>query len=407
MAITETWLKANYNKARDKVEEFADRDAMSVRVSAKGKITFQLRFRMEGKAARIDIGTYPNVSLKDARDKSQELRAQIEKGLDPRLERKLQKHKSTAQNITLKELYDSWAEKYLFKNKKSAQEICRSFELHVFPKIGDLPADRISMQHWLDLLEPLAEQVPFVAERILSNGKQMMSWAVRRQACTNNPLVDINPKVDLHIEYVPKDRTLSDPELANIWRSLMRSRMFIRNRIFVQLCFVYGCRSGELRVAEKSHIDKDKMIWTIPAENHKTGLKSGKPLLRPLTKETLQLFELAATLNDSNYLFVSGKNKNQPLSRGALISLPYDLTEYLAREEDIKIDHWSLHDIRRTMRTNMSKLTEPHIAEIMIGHALPIMFRVYDHHDYIEEQREALQKWIARLQEIVAPYPVF
>lgn len=283
MAITETWLKANYNKARDKVEEFADRDAMSVRVSAKGKITFQLRFRMEGKAARIDIGTYPNVSLKDARDKSQELRAQIEKGLDPRLERKLQKHKSTVQNITLKELYDSWAEKYLFKNKKSAQEISRSFELHVFPKIGDLPADRISMQHWLDLLEPLAEQVPFVAERILSNGKQMMSWAVRRQACTNNPLVDINPKVDLHIEYVPKDRTLSDPELANIWRSLMRSRMFIRNRIFVQLCFVYGCRSGELRVAEKSHIDKDKMIWTIPAENHKTGLKSGKPLLRPLT----------------------------------------------------------------------------------------------------------------------------
>ena len=122
--------------------------------------------------------------------------------------------------------------------------------------------------------------------------------------------------------------------------------------------------------------------------------------------ETLQLFDLAATLNDSEYLFVTTKNKHQPVSRGALLSLPYDLTEYLFREEQVTLDHWSLHDLRRTFRTNMSTITEPHIAEIMLGHVLPVIWRTYDKHDYLEEQKEALIKWVERLRQIVMPYPL-
>src|SRR5690606_37145879 len=117
--------------------------------------------------------------------------------------------------------------------------------------------------------------------------------------------------------------------------------------------------------AEKAHIDKEAMTWTIPPDNHTNGAKTRKPIIRPLIPETLQLFELVGTLNDSEYFFVSSANRDQPISRGALLSLPYDLTEYLYREENAKIDHWSLHDLRRTFRTNMSTITEPHIAEIM------------------------------------------
>lgn len=73
MALTELWLKGQNGKARPKVEEFADRDAMSVRISAKGKIVFQLRYRYLGKACRLDIGTYPNLSLKNARTESNRL----------------------------------------------------------------------------------------------------------------------------------------------------------------------------------------------------------------------------------------------------------------------------------------------------------------------------------------------
>lgn len=406
MPITETWLKANHGKPREKVEEKSDRDSLSARVSAKGKITFQIRFRFDGKGARIDLGSYPLISLKEAREKALEVRSLIEKGIDPRIERKLEKINQDSESLTFKSIFDEWHEKYLFKNKKSANDIYRSFELYVFKEFGDLPANRISVRNWLNLLEPLAEQKPSITERILSNTKQMYNWAIKRELCVLNPLANIDAKEDLHIEYIPKDRALNDQEIAYIWQGLMRSRMYIRNRIFVQLCFIYGCRSGELRTAKKEHIDKESMTWIIPPENHKNGEKTRKPIIRPLIPETLQLFDLASTLNDSEYLFVTTKNKHQPVSRGALLSLPYDLTEYLFREEQITLDHWSLHDLRRTFRTNMSTITEPHIAEIMLGHVLPVIWRTYDKHDYLEEQKEALIKWVERLRQIVMPYPL-
>ena len=84
MALSEAWLKANNGKARETVEVVADRDAMSVRVSPKGKIVFQLRYRFNGKQERIDIGTYPLISLKDARLEAVKLRAFLDQGKNPK-----------------------------------------------------------------------------------------------------------------------------------------------------------------------------------------------------------------------------------------------------------------------------------------------------------------------------------
>ena len=188
MPITETWLKANTGKPREKVEEKSDRDSLSARVSAKGKITFQIRFRFDGKGARIDLGSYPLISLKEAREKALEVRSLIEKGIDPRIERKLEKINQDSESITFKNIFDEWHEEYLFKNKKSANDIYRSFELYVFKEFGDLPANRISVRNWLNLLEPLAEQKPSITERILSNTKQMYNWAIKRELCVLNRL---------------------------------------------------------------------------------------------------------------------------------------------------------------------------------------------------------------------------
>ena len=406
MALTESWLKANNGKLREKTEEVSDRDAMSVRLSPKGRITFQVRFWLDSKQSRITIGAYPSISLKDAREKAAQIKMLVEQGIDPRIEEKL-KSVEIDKSLSFEGLFEQWSEKYLFKTKKSAVGIKRSFEIHVFPKLGALPADRLTVKNWLELLEPLAEDKPSIAERILNNTKQMYNWAIRRELCTKNPVDLISTKDDLHTEYIPNDRTLNDSEIAAIWRGLMRSRMYVRNRIFVQLCFIYGCRSGELRETKKIHINKEKGIWFIPVENNKNGAKTGKPLIRPLIPETIHLFDLVAALNDSEYLFTSSVNKMQPITRGALLSLPYDLTEYLYREEKLSIDHWSLHDIRRTVRTNLSKLTQPHVAEIMLGHVLPKIWRTYDHYDYLDEQREALQKWVERLQLIIEPYTLY
>ena len=69
MGLSDAWLKANSGTSKEQVLEKTDRDGLSARVSKKGKVTFQMRFRYGGKAARVDLGTYPLLSLKNARIK--------------------------------------------------------------------------------------------------------------------------------------------------------------------------------------------------------------------------------------------------------------------------------------------------------------------------------------------------
>ena len=400
MALTEAWLKANNGKERIKVEEKPDRDSMSIRVSAKGKIVYQLRYRFDGKAHRLDIGSYPLMSLKDARIESQRLRAMLEQGLNPKVERLVERQAHT-QADTLECLFDKWYESYCIQNKESHEQIKRSFEIHIFDHIGKLPVARITLQQWLAILEPLAKKHPAIAERVLINAKQMLKWAVKRQIIQSNVLAEMFAKEDFNIQKNTTKRILNDEEIKLLWVAIHGSRMAQKNKLFLKLCLVYGCRNGELRVAEKKHFDFNKMVWTIPPENHKTGKISNKPIIRPILPYTEELIKEAMSLNSENYLFMNDDGKSV-MSQSSPIALPYNIMQWLRKNKNYEMAHWSVHDLRRTARTNFSSLTNPYVAEIMLGHALPRIQGTYDHHDYLDDQRKAYEKWIDRLMQLLS-----
>ena len=366
MALSDSWLKANSGKKREKRIEKTDRDGLSVRVTPHGKIIFQIRYRYSGKLARLDIGTYPLMALKDARTESQRLRARLEQGHDPRVIKQLEKQ-AIATADSVEDLFRHWYHAYCKKNKKSHHEILRSFELYVFPKIGKLPAEQITFHHWLDLLENRAQKTPSIAERILSNGKQMLKWAVRRRLISSNVIADINAVEDLNVKKGVGTRSLNDEEIKLTWLAVNKSRMSPKNKLFLKLCLFYGCRNGELRVSEKSHFDFDKAVWTVPAENHKLGKVTKKPLLRPIIPEVAPLIAEAFALSgDSQYVFTN-RDAEKVMGQSAPIALPYGVMQYLRRHHNFEMEHWSVHDLRKTARTNFSTLTDPHIAEIMLG----------------------------------------
>ncbi len=91
MSLSDSWLRANNGRDREGVLEKADQDGLSVRISAKGKIKFQIRFRFAGKNQRCDIGTYPLMGLADARREAQRFRAELEQGKDPRIVKELER----------------------------------------------------------------------------------------------------------------------------------------------------------------------------------------------------------------------------------------------------------------------------------------------------------------------------
>lgn len=398
MSLTEAWLKANNGKVRDKVEEFADRDSMSVRVSPKGKIVFQLRYRFSGKAERLDLGSYPHISLKDARAKSHEMRSLLDQGQNPKVEVRVQQQKYINAS-TLSEVFNDWYNGYCIKKKKSAADIKSSFELHVLPEIGDLPIDRITLQQWLAVLEDLTENIPSIAERILTNAKQVLKWAKKRELIEVNPLSDIYAKEDLGIEKNRVKRVLSDEEITMVWKAISESKTLPKNKIFMKLCLMFGCRNGELRSARKKDFDLKKKVWVVPVDNNKVGKKTGREIIRPILPEMEELIIEAITLNDTEY-FLTNDNAETPMGNGASIALPANVMERLRRHHDYYMPHWTLHDLRRTARTNFSAFTSRDVAELMIGHVMPGEQGTYDYYEYIPQQTEAYAKWIQKLKEL-------
>ncbi|RBA42370.1 MULTISPECIES: tyrosine-type recombinase/integrase [Acinetobacter] len=400
MALSEAWLKANNGKEREAVEVVADRDSMSVRISPKGKIVFQLRYRFNNKQERVDLGTYPHMSLKDARLEATRLRGLLDQNKNPKLELLVEKEKNI-NPITLNEVHQMWHDSYCSKNKKEHEHIKRMFENHLLPKLGDLPIDRIDITDWLKLFEELAARIPGTAKNLLSNTKQMLKWAAKRKYVQTNVLADIFPKADLNIVSKPTKRVLTDDEIKVFYECLKWSRLTQKNKLFLELCLIYACRNGELRRAEKKHFDFKRKIWTVPPSNHKTGYKNDKTLIRPILPYMEVLIKEAFELSGGKYLFSNGKDETEYLTDAASTQLPSSIIGWVKRFKNETMEHWSLHDLRRTARTNFSSFSKNRdIHEIMLGHVLPNNQEVYDLHSYVAEQTEVYEKWIEKLERL-------
>ncbi|MBK1691125.1 tyrosine-type recombinase/integrase [Ectothiorhodospira mobilis] len=403
MPLTDSWLKANNGKAVDRIQTRSDQNGLGVRISKKGKLTFYVRYWLNGKQSRIDIGSYPLKSLKAARAEAEDIRRMVEDGQDPKLAKELERL-SQAEAPSVAELFNEWYEKYCIKHKSNAHLIKRSFEIHLFPEIGHLPADQLELRHWMEQFERVQAGAPSIAERLVINSKQMLKWGVRRQRVPTNVIAHVGTRTDLHIKKNIGKRVLDRGEVRLVWEVLERSRMTRKNALFVMLCLAFGCRTGELRLSDKEHWDLDKGVWTVPPENHKTGKVTGLPIVRPIIEPVKELVREAMQLSASpseGPLF-NNRDSRERISRSSLLPLPYNIMQWLRRHRKVEMEHWSMHDLRRTVRTNLSDLTAPHIAEKMLGHTMPGQWRVYDHYDYLAEQKEAYQAWWERLQQMVA-----
>ena len=395
MALSDAALRSMLGKEYEKVQVKTDRDGLSARISCKGRITFQYRYRWNGQGERVDIGTYPATSLKEARDEAVRMRGELEQNRNPRLLKRMARHEAYSAP-TVEDVIRAWLEKYGVENKSDYQQVVRSFELHLFPHLGRVPHEDAPINMWLDVLEPLARKVPFITVRLLSNTKQAHNWAVRRQLIKTTPLSDLRV-ADLGITLTQCDRVLTSDEIVTIFRAMEASRLAPKFQLLVQLCLLFGCRGGELSYAEKAHFDFEKKLWLIPPTHHKTGKRTRKPLVRPVIPEAEEMLKELFDHSSHSQYAIAKNGRDIPQGRATLSDIPELIINASRRHLGIKMEHWTLHDLRRTARTNFSELTEPHIAEIMLGHKLPGVWQVYDRHGYIEEQRRAYSLWWARV----------
>lgn len=179
MAISDSYLKSCLGRERDKVEEKADRDGLWVCISKKGAVTFFYRFRFLGKQDKMTIGSYLEFGLKAAREEVAKWATILARGENPRIRQSLDKAKINSQ-YTFEEFFREW-HAMVCVQKEISDQILRSFELHVFPKLGKYPAHQLTLHNWLTVLDRLAQGYTEITRRVISNGRLCFSWAGKRQ----------------------------------------------------------------------------------------------------------------------------------------------------------------------------------------------------------------------------------
>lgn len=397
MALTESWLSKQYRQRQNRIVEKSDGDGLSCRITTTGRIIFQFRYRQNGKSRRHDLGHYPAMTLLEARNECHRVQQLRKAGQFPAPAQETLHDEP--ERATVRTVLTEWHDRYATIHIKSHDVVLSAFENHIFPVLGDQVYADVRPKAWFDLLETIGQKVPQMAANLLVYLKLAMNWAQLRGEMSISPLANVKAR-HMGILKINRKRTLTHDEIAMVLDSLYSSRMKRPFQILVELCLMLGCRSGELSGALKSHFDFEAGTWTIPPEFHKEGKYTDRPIIRAIIPRAQTLLEELFSYSEGSAWVITKKGRDEPQGRAGLSNLTRSVLINVRNNYGEELEPFTLHDLRRTARTNWSLLTEPHVAETMLGHALPGMMKVYDQNHYLEAQAKAYELWFDLVEQI-------
>jgi len=407
---------------------------LSVRITDKGSRSFVLHGRFPHKPAsftRLTLGSFPGLELDDARDKARLWLRLGAQGRDPRQEEALQRREEAAKAAwTVRKAWERY-QAYI-AHHRSAGKIAQIFNAELLPVLGDTALHALTRQHVKDCVRTIAKRTVYQAYAAFSNLRTFLNWC-RDEGDWNLEVVATDGMKAAKVVGRPRKhrkRVLSDDEIFAFWRATRPERWGLVNEIHRRLirgrwqdvpfirpartssvrgCRVLlltGARLNEILEADRSEMNPEASILTVPPER----FKSDEAHMVHLSVWAQKIIAELPKRNSSKLLFSDdGKRPakiwtkdRRRLDRRMLLTL-----RALARlrGQDPKaatLPPFVLHDLRRTVRTRLSALKVPReIAEMVLGHGRKGLERVYDQHEFREEMREALERWAARLREIV------
>lgn len=393
MALTDKFLKNI--KAQNTRYELPDINGLSIRVSPSGRITFQTRFRFNGKAQRMDYGSYPEISLAKARELNQITRNKIALDVNPIEEKRIKKIEAE-RAINVSDLCKEFIQKEIRgRLKRKRPEYAENIlAKNIVPHIGSIKIRDIKRRDIISLIEKIVERgSPVMANRTSSLVKQMFNFAEVRGWIEKNPCSSLT-RTSIGGKEKPRETYLSYKQIWKFWHGIESTNICPQLKLGLKLLLVTGQRRGELILGKWENVDLEKLRWTIPASLSKNG-KEHMVHISPLAN---QLFTALQSIKQSSYIIPSTKpDKDQPISERAI-------NRAVARfRTELDLADLTPHILRHTFSTHMSGLkTPPHIIEKLLNHQLGGMLAVYNHHNYYMERKEALNNWSDLILSIVS-----
>ncbi|MFC3329072.1 tyrosine-type recombinase/integrase [Xanthomonas fragariae] len=395
-------------KASDKPYTLADFDGLFLYVSPVGGKAWHFRYTWVGQRARISLGSYPELSLREAREFRDQARALVAKGINPRIDRK-QKRQAIrlAGENTFMAVYEKWMEHRQLTleegRQSSLEQIRRVFKKDVFPYLKRYTIYEITRPVLLEVIGRIEKRESLsVAEKVRTWLKQLADYAM-----VVIPGMVEHPAIDLHVVAVPlppveHNPLLRMPELPLFLQTLRKYRGMQMTQLAIRLLLLTGVRTGELRLATPDQFDLEQGLWIIPVMSLKQRKMLTKkkrkrvtdipPYIVPLpvqaieiVRHMLDLFKPAQT-----YLFPGVKRITARMSENtvnrAIKRLGYD-------------GRLTGHGIRATISTALNELGYPKVwVDAQLSHADPNRISAtYNHAEYVEQRRLMMQDWADRL----------
>jgi integrase len=371
MGITDREIKNYKPDGKDKF--YSDGDGLYLRVAVSGSKTFMYRSKHRGKTKWVALGSYPTLSLKQARDAAQALR-----------------DAAALKTVTVNECYKDWI-KHIKREYKSPKQVEQRLDLHLIPTFGARTLVSITRAEIATHLKSIAATAPVQANRVLTDTKLLFNYAIDSGWLENSPAERIRPKA-IGGKEKSRNRVLTDDELVELI-SILRNNWSIarqkttgfdeKTRLALALALLTGQRSQEIRSINTKHITW--RTWTQPVEVTKTDTEMKVYLNYGIT---LIL----------NYAF---KHYGSTPFKGMAGQTLSHATRYMKFANG-----FTPHDLRRTMRTRMADLgVMPHIGEKCLNHKLTGVLAVYDRGEYAQEKKAAWYAWTRYLISLIKKAP--
>lgn len=401
--------------------ELPDRGGLSLRIGVAGSMTWTLTYRVRGRGdpgegrvarlagpkRRVALGSYPAMSLGEARAAALAARRLAGQGHDPGAAGRAQAA-AGAGAVTVAGLIDRYAAGHLRRNLRSAPVVEALLARHVRPAWGERKVAEVTRGDLLKLLEAVRQPGPVevttrgrgtfkssrggagAAAEVRKWVRAMFGYAVEAEIRPDNPFAGVRNRDRAK----PRDRVLSMEEIRAVWAAA--SATPYPWGPFYQLLLLTGCRRGEWATARWFWLDEAWSVLEIPAEHYKTDRPHVVPLC-PTARSIVAGLEAPVT---GDHLFSS--DGGQTAVAG--------FSDAKAALEQLAIAYhggpmlpWVVHDLRRSMATHMERLgIAPHVIEACLGHTLKGVAGTYRRYNFLPEKLEALQRWAEEVQGQVA-----
>jgi integrase len=385
----------------------------AVRVRPSGTRVYVLFKRRPGetKPTKITIGRIDVISLADARQRAREETAAVRRGVDVNAEKRRQAEVRAAERQRALAVeantgypagsFGELAEAFI---RVECGALARGAEVEavirrsLLPAWGRRPLDGLRRRDLTALLDPVvAAGRTQAAHKLREIAIRIVNWAVDRGELETNFLASPSRgrRRSGLLRRSRRDRVLSSDEIRAVWAACDRVAKPFGD--IVRLLLILGQRREEIAGMEWRELDLEQSLWIIPPARYKTELEHAVPL----PAIAVDLLRHVPKIDDV-YVF-----STVPGTRFSGFSKSMARLRPLAGIAD-----WRLHDLRRTVRTGLSglRVDATHrigsdIAERVLGHVIGGVRGIYDRYQYLDEKRDALDRWANQLRDVVEPPP--